>query len=470
MLMQEPASFIKAFVDDLNIVLGELKPNAKLTRIQRFWLGFCLTGILLVNAISWKKFERASLNMYKASALSWVFRHSKIFWDGLLIASVKLIFKQHNITKGSLNLDESDRARSKRTPRLYKTYKQKDKKTNGYVNGQTIVLLLLVTETVTIPVGFAFYMPDPALSAWRKEDERLRKDGVPKNQRPSEPQRNTQYPTKHALALELLQSFKDNHSEIKINVILADALYGTGSFMDDASAIFDSVQVISQLRKNQNIQYLGKKINLETYFNSINKGVKQTIFIRGKKQETVISSSARLKVDAHGKKRFVIALKYEGETDYRYLVATDMTWRTKDIIQAYTLRWLVEVFFEDWKLYEGWGQEAKQLGEEGSSRGLILSLLFDHCLLLHPEQMACVENKRSLYTVGSLQRRLQMEVLLEWISHLLSSNVENMGEQLKILGQKIEEVFELMPSGKHMIGRDLGRLEPTPSLIYRATG
>ena len=83
-------------------------------------------------------------------------------------------------------------------------------------------------------------------------------------------------------------------------------------------------------------------------------------------------------------KRFVVALKYEGESNYRYLVATDMTWRTMDIIQAYTLRWLVKIFFEDWKLYEGWGRKAKQLNEEGSSRGLILSLLLDHCLLLHP--------------------------------------------------------------------------------------
>nr|WP_230988042.1 hypothetical protein [Bathymodiolus japonicus methanotrophic gill symbiont] len=67
------------------------------------------------------------------------------------------------------------------------------------------------------------------------------------------------------------------------------------------------------------------------------------------------------RVSSHSKKRFVIALKYEGENDYRYLVATDLTWRTQDIIQAYTLRWLIEVFFEDWKLYEGWGREAKQL-------------------------------------------------------------------------------------------------------------
>lgn len=165
---------------------------------------------------------------------------------------------------------------------------------------------------------------------------------------------------------------------------------------------------------------------------------------------------------AHQKKRFVIALKYEGEDNYRYLVATDMTWRTRDILQAYTLRWLVEVFFEDWKLYEGWGREAKQQGEEGSSRSLILSLLFDHCLLLHPEQKACIENKQPMATVGSLQRKLQMTSLLETITQLLFTS-NDVSEQLKILADKIQENFQLMPSGKHMIGRDLGRLEPTRS-------
>ena len=140
-----------------------------------------------------------------------------------------------------------------------------------------------------------------------------------------------------------------------------------------------------------------------------------TLRVRGGKDVKATVSSARLKVTAHGKKRLVVALKYEGESEYRYLVATDMTWRTLDMIQAYTLRWLVEVFFEGWKLYEGWGREAKQLDEEGSSRGLILSLLFDHCLLLHPEQTARIENKLPAYTVGSLQRKSQMDVLLEFI-------------------------------------------------------
>ena len=188
--------------------------------------------------------------------------------------------------------------------------------------------------------------------------------------------------------------------------------------------------------------------------------------VRGGAEVEMTVTSARLHVEAHDRKRFVIAIKYENEEDYRYLVATDMSWRTEDIIRAYTLRWLVEVFFEDWKLYEGWGQEARQFDEEGSSRSLILSLLFDHCLLLHPEQIARIENKLPAFTVGSLRRRTQMEGLLEFVHFLIQQ--DNAGEKLKELGNKVKELFQLVPSSKHMNGRDLGRMEATPSLFYRS--
>lgn len=466
--MHEPAPFIKTFITDLDAALGKLKSNAKLTRLQRYWLGFCLTGMLLTNSVCWAKFERASLGEYKIAALSWMFRETKIAWHYLLLASVSLVLAQHGITEGVLVLDESDRARSKQTQRIHKAHKQKHKASGGYVNGQTVVLLLLVTQSVTIPVGFAFYMPDPALTAWNKEDKRLKKQGMTKKDRPVMPKRNNAYPTKNQLALRLLQEFKDAHGDINIKAVLADALYGETVFMNEASRIFDITQVISQLRENQNIEYRGQKRNLKDYFNTINKGMDVTLRVRGGKAVKATVSSARLKVLAHGKKRFVVALKYEGESDYRYLVATDMTWRTLDILQAYTLRWLVEVFFEDWKLYEGWGREAKQLDEEGSSRGLILSLLLDHCLLLHPEQTARIENKLPAYTVGSLQRKSQMDVLLDFIKNLLEH--QNPADKLKELAGLVDDVFQLMPSGKHMIGRDLGRIEPTASLQYRVAG
>ena len=133
--MSEPAHFIKAFVTDLDVALVKLKTNAKLTQLQRFWLGFCLTGMLLTNSVCWAKFERASLGDYKIAALSWMFREAKVAWNYLFLASVTLALERHGITEGVLVLDESDhRARSKRTKRIHKAHKQKHKASAGYVN------------------------------------------------------------------------------------------------------------------------------------------------------------------------------------------------------------------------------------------------------------------------------------------------------------------------------------------------
>jgi hypothetical protein len=383
------------------------------------------------------------------------------------VASVSVIVKRYGITEGVLVVDESDRERSKQTPRI-PVYQQKQKSSGGYVMGQTVVMLLLVTSTVTVPVGFAFYRPDPALTAWRKEEKRLKKQGVAKAERPAKPTRHPAYPTKVELAMRLLHAFRDSHGKIKVKSVLGDALYGEASFLDGASALFQGTQAISQLREDQNIAYKGQKRTLKTYFTRLNPGVEMTLSIRGGDTVKATVSSARLHVCAHGKKRLVVALKWAGESDYRYVVATEMSWRTHDVIQAYTLRWLVEVFFEDWKLYEGWGREAKQPDEEGSSQGLILSLLFDHALILHPEQTARIENKLPAYTVGSLQRKSQLEVLLEFIKGVLTQ--ENPADKLQELAKLMEDVFLLIPSEKHMVGRDLGRLEPSVSLVYRRAG
>jgi hypothetical protein len=262
-----------------------------------------------------------------------------------------------------------------------------------------------------------------------------------------------------------LAQFKFGHPEIRVRTVAADALYGTEDFLDKASAIFGGVQVVSQLRSNQNVGYRKKLISVKQYF-QIYGGSTQEITIRGGERVKANISSARIYVDAHKKKRFVIAIRYEGEQEARYLVAADMSWRTIDIVQAYTLRWLAEVFFEDWKLYQGWGQLTKQCDDEGSSRGLILSLLLDHCLLTHPQQLARLENKLPAATVGSLLEKIRVDSLLSFIRSLLDA--DNPQQKLALLSKAVEDVFKLAPSKKHLVNRDLGRLEPSPSLFYRA--
>jgi hypothetical protein len=101
--------------------------------------------------------------------------------------------------------------------------------------------------------------------------------------------------------------------------------------------------------------------------------------------------------------------------------------------------------------------------------------LFDHCLLLHPEQTARIENKLPAYTVGSLQRKSQMDVLLEFIKTVLEH--QNPADKLKELAGLIDDVFQLMPSGKHMVGRDFRLLRtdgfasvPSSWMIFQGPG
>jgi hypothetical protein len=382
MLIDEPLPFIKEFINQLDDGIKPDQPG-RLSVTQKAWLAFCIMGILITNSICWAKFERASLGSYSRAALSWMFKHSKIPWEALLTASVCLILKKSALTEGVLVVDDSDNKRSKSAKRIYQIHKFFEKSSGGYVNGQELVVLFLVTDQVTLPVGFAFYMPEPVQSNWKKNAKKLKKPKVPKKSRPLQPPKNDNYPTKQEIALALLRDFKRDRPSFKVKAIVADALYGTADFMDKASAHFGGIQVISQIRCNQILRYRGKKRAVKNFFSKY-ATVPQNLLIRGGKQVTVQTGSARLYVNAHHKKRFVIALKYEGENEFRALIASNLSWRTQDIVQAYTYRWLVEVIEEDWKLYEGWGQLAKQPDYEGSSQSLILSLLLDHWHRIHP--------------------------------------------------------------------------------------
>jgi hypothetical protein len=121
---------------------------------------------------------------------------------------------------------------------------------------------------------------------------------------------------------------------------------------------------------------------------------------------------------------------------------------------------------QDWKSYEGWSPLTKQPGNEGARHSVILSLLVDHSLFMHPDQQRQLKNNLPAYTVGSLRANVQVECLLEVIDDVVSS--DNPQEKLKRFTQALHEVFAFGHSKKHMVQRQLGRLEPTPFLKYRA--
>lgn len=473
MILAKPAPFVRTFIDAVDEAIRQDHPNQAMSTTQRTWLAFCVTAVLVTNSICWARFERASLGSYSLAALSWMFRHSKIPWDHLLVASVRVILHHHgikvsptpDITSGSLVIDDTDNQRSKSAKTLAHLYKLRHKESGGYIWGQSLVFLLLVTPKISIPVGFVFYQPDPELSAWYQREKALKKKKVPKAQRPPKPAPNPDYPTKQQLALRLLEAFKANHPDMRVHCVAADALYGTAPFVDAASALFGGVQVLSQIRSNQNLRIGKREQHVADYF-ATHPGTPQRIYIRGGEEIVAMVSSARLYVCAHKTKRFVVAIKYENEETYRYLIASDLSWRTLDIVQGHSLRWLVEVFIQDWKGHEGWAQLTKQPGEEGARQSVILSLLVDHSLFIHPEQQAQLKNNLPAYTVGSLRANVQVSCLVDVIDDLVSSEAPQ--DQLKRFTQALHDVFAFSRSKKHMIQRQLGRLEPTPWLKYRA--
>ena len=121
---------------------------------------------------------------------------------------------------------------------------------------------------------------------------------------------------------------------------------------------------------------------------------------------------------------------------------------------------------QDGKSYAGWSPLTKQPGDEGARHSVSLRLLVDHSLFLHPAQQRQLNNNLPAYTVGRLRAHGQVECLLEVIDDVVSS--DNPQEKLKRFTQALHEVFAFGQSKKHMVQRQLGRLEPTPFLRYRA--
>lgn len=163
------------------------------------------------------------------------------------------------------------------------------------------------------------------MTAWRKRNIALKAQGIPAHERPRKQiPDHDRFPTLQALALEMISDFTEAFPAMKVKGVLADALYGTGDFMDKASTLTSGAQVITQLRSTQIVSSRNSTTNLKTYF-SRQSGVHTHPTIRGGKEKAATMLAAGLYLKAHAKRRFVVLLKYEGETDYRYLVASDLS-------------------------------------------------------------------------------------------------------------------------------------------------
>ena len=281
--------------------------------------------------------------------------------------------------------------------------------------------------------------------------KKLKLQGIKKKDRPLKPKKNNKYPTKLNISLGLLSDFFQANHEIKITCVLADAFYGSANFVNKASKLNGGIQVISQIRSNQLVRNKrGLLVEVRKHFKDL-KPVERKVSIRGGATKSIFFCPQKIQVEAHKEKRVVIAIKYAEEKEYRYIIASNMSWQDLDIIRAYTLRWLIEVFFQDWKAFEGWNNLAKQQGDEGSSKCVILSLLLDHSFFFHEFQQPCIENKLPLHTIGSLVEESRLQIIKDKISTILKED-----DPQKAWREAQENLEHLIPrrfSEKHMSHR-----------------
>jgi hypothetical protein len=69
--------------------------------------------------------------------------------------------------------------------------------------------------------------------------------------------------------------------------------------------------------------------------------------------------------------------------------------------------------------------------------------------------------------VGSLTAKIKVEGLLSTLEQVIMSDAPT--ERFKKFAEALEdEMVELNPSTKHMVNRDIGKLDSSPTLKYRA--
>lgn len=473
--MLRPIPEVRIFVQTLNDHLLKDGKNG-ISDLQMKFIAICISAMILLGALNFSAIFRGTMGRFKVQALSWMLQFSKISWERLIEVAITNAFRIFGFDNVHIVIDDTDRTRSKTIKAIFAVFKTKDKKTGGFCLAQNIVFLTIVTSKFTLPIFFKFYRPDPKIREWEKENKRLKKKGIKKKDRPPKPERDHEnYPTRTEIAGTLLEKARDLiekinttcNCNIQVISVLKDAAYMSPAAVETVKRYFPKAQFVSQIAKNQIVwNKTQKKHTVEDYFANQHP-IKEVIKLRGE-EKSVEYISARLFVQSHGKVLHIIALRYEGESEYRYLAASNLTWRTVDIIKIYALRWLIEVAIEDWKQYDGWGRKASQQSDDGACRGIFLSLLVDCFLLSHPHQVHLLRSGQSLCTTGSLVRRIQFEAIVNNIKEIFDS--PDPKAEFQKMTANLDNIVSLRPSSKHMLGKELEDFGPSPNLLYRKTG
>ena len=84
MVIAQPAPFVSAFVDAVDQAIRKQSPHHGMSAMQRAWLAFCVTAVLVTNSIcSGTLAQGPALGPIHSRPCPGMFRHSKIPWDAL---------------------------------------------------------------------------------------------------------------------------------------------------------------------------------------------------------------------------------------------------------------------------------------------------------------------------------------------------------------------------------------------------
>jgi hypothetical protein len=380
---------------------------------------------------------------------------SQLFWGAL-----KLTIKNFKVSIVSIVIDDTERERSKNCNLLPFVRKAVCKATGGWIQAQNIVFILLVTEYVTIPVWFCFHRP-ARLTKEQKEITRKRPKKIKEF--------DSKYRTKVELAClglaivaRILRRLEHElNLTLKVSCVTGDNGFASASIQVAVSKLFNC-SYLSKANPKQNVIVKTVVISLESFFTRIS-SITRTIHIRGR-AVSIEYRSARVFVSSFNRKVLVVSMRYSGETSWQYLFGTDLTWTSESVIKGYGLRWLVEVFFEDWKQCDGWGAGALQRSVDGAVRGLFLSLLVDLFLLYYQHTNTSLQGhgRVELCSAGTVIRQLQAKAFHEAIEGILDH--DNPRAKLNEIYDQMTSLIERRISLKHAANFGADELGPSRTL------
>jgi SRSO17 transposase len=189
---------------------------------------------------------------------------------------------------------------------------------------------------------------------------------------------------------------------------------------------------VSTLKSNRNIIVNGKKKKVKQYGKGVlSRDIQKVIINIDNNKKTFIATERFVIIPKIGNAKVVFSKRHlrNGKTDKKFVaIVTDLDdISIRDIIQIYSYRWFIEVYFKNLKQTLGFGQY-QNLDYESVVKHLHLTLcaylLLTHLKinLLGAKGKKQRHNCSKLYTIGGLQNHLRYLVFLDLKSFIITKS------------------------------------------------